>query len=220
MQTVTPGASHLQVTPIAYGTWQFGGDWSQWTNRPRWPAWSARAAARHAGVSNYGTDQITEFAAVLPAETVQPPYHLFRRDIEADLLPYARAHHIGVLAYGPLAHGPLSGTITEATTFGGDDWRSHSPAFTGPGFRRNLEVVAAPGRSAADRGATIAQLAVAWALAHPAVQVTIVGSRTPAHLEESLDTLDRTLSQGDLAEIDSIMAAAVPLGGPSSEGMT
>src|SRR5215471_16298381 len=150
----------------------------------------------------------------LPAEAVQPPYHLFRRGIEAGLLPYARAHHIGVLAYGPPAHGLLGGAITEATTFGGDDWRSHSPAFTGPGFRRNLEVVAAPGRPAA------AQLAVAWVLAYPAVQVAIVGSRTPAHLQESLGALDLTLSQGDLAEIGSIMAAAVPFGGPSPEGMT
>ena len=57
-------------------------------------------------------------------------------------------------------------------------------------------------------------------LAHPAVQVAIVGSRTPAHLQESLSALDLTLSQGDLAEIDSIMAAAVQLGGPSPEGMT
>ena len=79
-----------------------------------------------------------------------------------------------------------------------------------------------PGAShlAADRGATIAQLAVAWVLAHPAVQVAIVGSRTPAHLQESLGAVNLTLRQGDLAEIDSIMAAAVPLGGPSPEGMT
>jgi MFS family permease len=93
---------------------------------------------RHVGVSNYSTAQITEFAAVLPTETVQPPYHLFRRDIEADLLPYAQAHHIGVLAYGPLAHGLLGGAIAGTTTFGPGDWRSHSPAFTGPGFRRIL----------------------------------------------------------------------------------
>lgn len=111
-----------------------------------------------------------------PAEAVQPPYHLFRRGIEAGLLPYAAAHHIGVLACGPLARGLLGGTITEATTFGPGDWRSHSPAFTGPGFGRNLEVVAALSRFAADRGATIAQLAVAWVLAHPAVQVAIVGA--------------------------------------------
>ena len=156
----------------------------------------------------------------LPVEAVQPPYHLFRRDIEAGLLPYAAAYHIGVLAYGPLAHGLLGGTLTEATTFGADDWRSHSPALTGPGIRRNLDVVAALSRSAADRGATTAQLAVAWVLAHPAVQVAIVGARTPAHLQESVGALDLTLSQGDLAEIDRIMAAAVPLGGPSPEGMT
>jgi aryl-alcohol dehydrogenase-like predicted oxidoreductase len=70
---------------------------------------------RHVGVSNYTPEQITEFAAVLPVETVQPPYHLFCRGIEAGLLPYAQAHHIGVLANGPLAHGLLGGAIT----FGG-----------------------------------------------------------------------------------------------------
>jgi aryl-alcohol dehydrogenase-like predicted oxidoreductase len=174
---------------------------------------------RHVGVSNYSPAQIDEFAAVLPVETVQPPYHLFRRDIEADLLPYAAAHHIGVLAYGPLAHGLLGGTIAETSTFDASDWRSHSPAFTGPGFRRNLEVVAALRAFAARRGATIGQLAVAWVLANPAVQVAIVGARTPAHLAESLGALDLTLSHADLAEIDQIMAAAVPVGGPTPEGM-
>ena len=174
----------------------------------------------HVGVSNYTTAQIGQFAAVLPVGTVQPPYHLFRRDIEADLLPYAAAHHIGVLAYGPLAHGLLGGAITEATAFAAGDWRAHSPAFTGAGFARNLEVVAALRAFAADRGATIAQLAVAWVLAHPAVQVAIVGARTPAHLAESLGALNLPLSQDDLAEIDRIMAAAVPVGGPTPEGMT
>ena len=152
-------------------------------------------------------------------EAVQPPYHLFRRGIEAGLLPSAAAQHIGVLAYGPLARGLLGGTITEAT-FGPGDWRSRRPAFTGPGFRRNLDVVAALSRFAADRGATIAQLAVAWVLANPAVQVAIAGARTPAHLTESAGALDLTLGQGDLAEVDRITAAAVPPGGPSPEGMT
>jgi hypothetical protein len=66
----------------------------------------------------------------------------------------------------------------------------------------------------------IGQLAVAWVLAHPVVQVAIVGARTPAHLDESADAADLRLSQADLAEIDRIMAAAVPVGGPSPEGMT
>src|SRR5215472_3881812 len=82
----------------------------------------------------------------LPVEAVQPPYHLFRRDIEAGLLPYAAAYHIGVLAYGPLARGLRGGAITEATTFGADDWRSHSPALTGPGIRRNLNPAHRPQR--------------------------------------------------------------------------
>jgi hypothetical protein len=69
------------------------------------------------------------------------------------------------------------------------------------------------------RGGTVAQLAVAWVLANPAVQVAIVGSRTPAHLEESTGALGLSLSQDDLAEIDSIMSAGVPVGGPASEGM-
>jgi hypothetical protein len=144
---------------------------------------------RHVGVANYSTKQIAEFATVLPVETVQPPYYLFHRDIEPSLLPYAQAHDIGVLVYGPLGHGLL-------------------------GFRRSLGVLAVLRRFAADRGATIAQLAVAWLLAHPAVQVAIVGSRTPAHLEESLGSLDITLSQDDLAQIDNIMAACHPAAPP------
>jgi len=175
---------------------------------------------RHVGVSNYSPAQLEEFSAVLPVETVQPPYHLFRRDIEADLLPYAAAHEIGVLAYGPLAHGLLGGTITTATAFSPGDWRAHSLAFTGAGFTRNLRVVAALRAFARERGASIAQLAVAWVLAHPAVQVAIVGARTPTHLAESLGAAGLSLSQADLAEINHIMAAAVPFGGPSPEGMS
>jgi aryl-alcohol dehydrogenase-like predicted oxidoreductase len=325
MQRVVLGATGLKVTPLAYGTWQFGGDWGPVDEKaaisaiqnvrslginffdtaaaygfgrserllgaalaadlresrnsiviatkgglrmdgdrlvrdasPGWlrqgvesslaalgtdyidlyqvhwpdPATPIRETAgalaelvgegliRHVGVSNYSTAQIDEFSAVLPAETVQPPYHLFRRDIEADLLPYAASHDIGVLAYGPLAHGLLGGAINEATTFGPGDWRSHSPAFTGQGFGRNLRVVAELRRFAAERGATVAQLAVAWVLANPAVQVAIVGARTPAHLAESIRARDLTLSRADLAEIDLIMAAAVPVGGPSPEGMS
>jgi aryl-alcohol dehydrogenase-like predicted oxidoreductase len=324
MQTVTLGPTGLAVTPLAYGTWQFGGDWgpvdepaaiaaiqharSAGINffdtaqaygfgrserlvgsalaadlrtsrdsvviatkgglrmdgdtlvRDASPAWLRKGAEasldalgtdfidlyqvhwpdpgtpteetaaalaelvregliRHVGVSNYSTAQIEQFSSVLPVQTIQPPYHLFRRDIEADLLPFAAAHNISVLAYGPLAHGLLGGTFTETTTFGPADWRASSPAFTGPDFARNLQVAAALSAFAAGRGATIAQLAVAWVLANPAVQVAIVGARTPAHLDETLGAVDLTLDQADLAEIDAIMAAATPVGGPTPEGM-
>ena len=173
--------------------------------------------SRMAPGSSAGTGD--RWTSRLPVQAVQPPCHLSRRGIGAGLLPYAAAHHIGVLAYGPLARGLPGGTITEATTFGPGDWRSHSPAFTGPGFGRNLEVVAALSRFAADRGATIAQLA--WPGCWPARPCRSSSSaRTPHHLQESVGALDLALSRDDLAEIDSIMAAAVPLGGPSPEGMT
>jgi aryl-alcohol dehydrogenase-like predicted oxidoreductase len=325
MQTVKLGATGLAVTPLAYGTWEFGGDWGPVDDRAAItaiqaarslginffdtaqaygfgrserllgralaadlraarddvviatkgglrmdggrlvrdssPAWLRKGVAasldalgtdyidlyqvhwpdpatpiaetaaaladlvgegliRHVGVSNYSPAQIEEFARVRPVETIQPPYHLFHRDIEAGLLPYAAAHDIGVLAYGPLAHGLLGGTVTAATTFAAGDWRATAPAFTGAGFTRNLQVVAELRAFAARRGATIAQLAVAWVLSHPAVQVAIVGARTPAHLAESAAALNLSLSQPDLAEIDRIMAAAVPAAGPNPEGMS
>src|ERR1700754_3898208 len=71
----------------------------------------------HVGVSNYTKAQMREFAETLPVETLQPPYHLFRRDIEADILPYCREHNVGVLVYGPLAHGLLTGTLNRHTVF-------------------------------------------------------------------------------------------------------
>jgi aryl-alcohol dehydrogenase-like predicted oxidoreductase len=173
----------------------------------------------HVGVSNYDAQQMAEFAKTLPVETVQPPYHLFRREIEDELLPYCREHDIGVLVYGPLAHGLLTGTLSENTTFASDDWRSRSAMFTGEGYRRNLAAVHALDKFAADRGMTVSQLAIAWTLANPAVHVAIVGARQAHHVQDSLAAADLSLSKADLTAIDTIMASATPVAGPSPEGM-
>jgi aryl-alcohol dehydrogenase-like predicted oxidoreductase len=85
---------------------------------------------RHVGVSNFDAKQVDEFARWRAVETLQPPYHLFRREIEAELLPYAQEHDMGVLVYGPLAHGLLSGALREDTVFAPDDWRSQSDLCT------------------------------------------------------------------------------------------
>src|SRR5207237_7981044 len=85
---------------------------------------------RHVGVSNYNVKQMDELARSGRVETLQPPYHMFRRDIEAEILPYAAEHDIGVLVYGPLAHGPLAGAMSTGTTFPADDGRRQSPALT------------------------------------------------------------------------------------------
>lgn len=172
---------------------------------------------RHVGVSNYSTEQIAEFSRTRPVETLQPPYHLFRREIESDLLPYAREHGIGVLVYGPLAHGLLGGAMDERTSFPEDDWRSGSAVFKGEGFERNLAAVRRLAELARERGATVSQLAIAWTLANPAVQVAIVGARRSDHLAESLDAADLRLGDEDLARIEQIMSDAVAVTGPSPE---
>jgi aryl-alcohol dehydrogenase-like predicted oxidoreductase len=163
---------------------------------------------------------MAEFAPTRPVETVQPPYHLFRRDIEAELLPYAREHDIGVLVYGPLAHGLLSGSMRADASFADDDWRSASPAFLGNAFTRNLEVVDQLRRFAAQElGCSVAQLALAWTLANPAVNVAIVGARHPDHIEDSVAAAALSLSTAELEQIDRIMAGSVAIGGPSPEAM-
>jgi aryl-alcohol dehydrogenase-like predicted oxidoreductase len=175
---------------------------------------------RHVGVSNYDVQQMDDMAAHGYVETDQPPYHLFRRDIEAEILPYATANDIGVLVYGPLAHGLLSGRMDAATTtFADDDWRHGSPDFSGETFRRNLSVVERLRVFGADRGLSLPTLAVAWSISHPAVHAAIVGARRPAHLDDLVAAADVSLSASDLDEIDRIVADASPVRGPSPEGM-
>ena len=174
---------------------------------------------RHVGVSNYSAKQMDELARYGRVETLQPPYHMFRRDIEAEILPYTAEQDIGVLAYGPLAHGLLTGTMSIHTTFPADDWRSHSSDFTGERFRRNLHAVDQLKDFAREHAISLPQLAVAWTLSHPAVRVAIVGARRPAQLEETAAAADVTLSDDDRREIDRVLAGALPVVGPSPEGM-
>jgi aryl-alcohol dehydrogenase-like predicted oxidoreductase len=172
---------------------------------------------RHIGVSNFDGRQMDEFSRSRQVETLQPPYHLFGREVEADALPYAREHDIGVLVYGPLAHGLLSGSMTEETRFADDDWRSRSPLFHGDQFHRNLEKVADLERLAADRGATVSQLAIAWTLANPAVDVAIVGARSEEHVAQALDATELVLEPADLERINQIMSGAVEVTVPIPE---
>jgi aryl-alcohol dehydrogenase-like predicted oxidoreductase len=174
----------------------------------------------HVGVSNFDVAQMAEFGKTRPLETLQPPYDLFRRDIEEEILPYAREHDVGVLVYGPLAHGLLTGAMDENTTFAPDDWRSGAPFFRGERFRRNLRVVRDLAKLAGEEfGVSVSQLAIAWTLANPAVHVAIVGTRNPSHIEDSIAAAGLKLSEGDLKQIERIMADALPMSGPHPEMM-
>jgi aryl-alcohol dehydrogenase-like predicted oxidoreductase len=172
---------------------------------------------RHVGVSNFDAAQIEEFSRTLQVETLQPPYHLFRREIERNVLPYCAEHEIGVLVYGPLAHGLLSGAFDENPRFPEGDWRARSDVFKDETLRRNLAAVAELERLAAERGWKLSQLAVAWTLAHAAVHVAIVGTRNPAHIAEAVEAAQITLHDSDLDAIDEIMGGAVQVGGPTPE---
>ncbi|RBM18416.1 aldo/keto reductase [Streptomyces sp. PT12] len=173
---------------------------------------------RHVGVSNYGVEQMEEFAAVRPVETLQPPYHLFRRAVEERVLPYAVEHGVGVLAYSPLASGLLTGRIDESTTFADGDWRGGATAFTGDALKRNVAVVRELAAFAEERGMTVSQLAIAWVLARRGVDVAIVGARSSANIEASAAAADVELSAADLAAIDEITADAVQIEGSTPEG--
>lgn len=174
---------------------------------------------RHVGVSNYDAEQMAAFDRTRPVETLQPPYHLFRRGIEDEILPYAREHDIGVLVYSPLGSGLLTGRLTPQSTFESSDWRSQSSAFRGEALRRNLEVVDRLSEFAAERGISVSQLAIAWVLAQRGVHVAIVGARSARNIEDSLAAAEVEFSADDLAEIERIAADGVQVEGASPEGV-
>lgn len=162
----------------------------------------------HVGVSNYDPAQMEAFSRVLPVETVQPPYNLFERGAEADVLPYARERNIGVLVYSPLASGLLSGAYDERTVFPEDDWRHESPLFTKEALRRNVAAVRELRGLAGERGVEVGQLAIAWTLAHPAVHVAIVGARRPPHIASAAQAAAIELGDPELEAIDEMMRDA------------
>jgi len=180
----------------------------------------AAGKVRHVGVSNFDPAEMEEFSLTLPVETLQPVYHLFRRDIEDYVLPYTKSQDIGVLVYGPLGHGLLGGALTLETRFAPDDWRSRSDVFRGEPYRRNLRVVSALDRFAQlELGTTVSRLAIAWVLANPAVQVAIVGTRNPAHIDDAIAGADLELDRSALRRIEDIISDEVRVGGPSPESV-
>ncbi|HEY5267095.1 MAG TPA: aldo/keto reductase [Acidimicrobiales bacterium] len=180
----------------------------------------ASGKIRHVGVSNFDATQMETFSAVLSVETDQPAYHIFRRDVEHELFPYTTANNIGVLVYGPLAHGLLGGNLRPDTRFASDDWRATSSVFQGVAYEHNLKKVAELEEFAQrELGITIGQLAVAWTLANPAVHVAIVGTRNPSHVQEALAAGDLVFDASTMSKINDIIRGVVLVDGPSPEGI-
>lgn len=161
---------------------------------------------RWVGVSNFDVPLLRRALSVRHVDSLQPPYSLFDRAVEPEILPFCRENGIGVVAYSPLASGLLSGRYTEQTTFPPGDWRSRSPMHTGEGLRRNVRRVARLQEMAARTGHTVAQLGVAWVLGNPAVTSAIVGVRRPSHVTDILAAADYVLSEAEWQEAARIVS--------------
>ncbi|MGI5337888.1 aldo/keto reductase [Streptomyces sp. CA-181903] len=167
---------------------------------------------RHIGLSEVGADTLRRAAAVAPVSDLQIEYSLISRGIEDRILPTARELGIGVTAYGVLSRGLISGHFGRDRRLAADDFRGVSPRFQGENLQRNLDLVDALRKAAEQRGATVAQTAIAWVLAQGADIVPLVGARTRERLGEALGALDVTLGPDDLAAIETAIPADAAAG--------
>lgn len=164
---------------------------------------------RFAGVCNFSVEQLNRAQAIHPVTSVQPPYSMLKRDIEAAIVPWCQTHNAGILAYSPMQAGLLTGAFTRerAAALGDDDWRSRNPYFQEPMLSANLRVVDGLRPIAARLGITVAQLALAWVLRLPVVTSAIAGARRPDQIEETVKAGSIQLPADVLAEIDGLLAA-------------
>ena len=150
---------------------------------------------RHGGVSNFSVEQMRKCLETFQIVCNQVGYHLFDFRPEAEIFPFCEQNGIGVMAYGPLAHGLLTGSMTPDTVFEDDDWRRSltafgQPIFEGETFLRNLDKVEDLKEIAESSDRTIAQLALAWVLANPVITVALSGTRRAAEIEENVEATE------------------------------
>lgn len=167
---------------------------------------------RHVGLSEVGADTIRRASAVHPVSDLQIEYSLISRGIEEDILPACRALGIGITAYGVLSRGLISGHW-QREAGGAGDFRAVSPRFQGENVEHNLALVEALRQVAAQKGVSVAQIAIAWVAAQGDDIVPLIGARQRNRLTEALGAAQVTLSQPDLAAIEG----AVPKGAAAGE---
>jgi aryl-alcohol dehydrogenase-like predicted oxidoreductase len=176
--------------------------------------WSAlielkmQGKVREIGVSNHSVAQMKRLHAMHPIASLQPPYSMLKRDIEAEVLPFCEANGIGIVCYSPMQKGLLTGkfTLERAQTLSEKDHRSRDPQFQSPNIDAHLGLVDCLKPMAEKHGRSVAQLAIAWVLRHAAMTSAIVGSRRPDQVAETAAAADWTLSEQDLQTIEQLLA--------------
>lgn len=157
---------------------------------------------KHFGLSESDAATIRRAHAVQPVTAIQSEYSLWWRTVEADVLPACEDLGIGFVPYSPLGRGYLTGAINESTTFHSSDIRSRNPRFTPEAIKANQVVIDLLTRIGTQKGATPAQIALAWLLAQKPWIVPIPGSRKIERLDENLGAVAVELTPDDLQEID------------------
>jgi aryl-alcohol dehydrogenase-like predicted oxidoreductase len=170
--------------------------------------------ARFVGVSNFKQADIEACMQVRRVDVAQYGWHMFDRRMDAEIFPYCVEQDIGVMAYGSLAFGLLTGTFTEDMDFGSEDWRARQgkmgsiklfDSLFGPdAFPRNVRAVDELKAIAARYDRSLPQLALRWATSHPAVSTALVGCRTVAEVEDNAGAVGWVIADEDLAEMDTI----------------
>jgi aryl-alcohol dehydrogenase-like predicted oxidoreductase len=153
---------------------------------------------RAAGVSNYSVEQMARASEVVELSSNQVPYSMVLRDIEADVIPWCLENDCGILAYSPLQRGLLTGKITPETRFAPGDSRPETPHFRKNNLIRTNEFLEKIKPLAAEKGATLSQLVIAWTLLQPGITVALVGARTEEQVKQNAGAWEVKLSSEDL----------------------
>jgi aryl-alcohol dehydrogenase-like predicted oxidoreductase len=190
--------------------------WPRWGSSPAgWDpgtveeGWQAMAdlqragKVRYIGASNFTVDDLRRAQAIAPVTSVQPPYSLLRRDIEADVLPWCLEHGAGAIVYSPMQSGLLTGSMTRErlAALPENDWRRRGKFFQEPYLTTALDLVERLKTVAARHGRTPGEVAISWVLRNPAVTGAIVGARRPDQLDGIVGAADLELTDQDVRQL-------------------
>ena len=177
--------------------------------------WSAMAdlkrqgKVRHIGVSNFSPSQMERCLEIAPITSLQPPYSMLNRAVEAEILPYCVSHRIGVINYAPMHSGLLTGAMSKErfANLPPDDFRRNAKNYQEPLFSRNLAIADFLKQIGARHGVSAGVVAIAWTLANPAITAAIVGGRSPQQVEGVWPAAKFRLSSDEMQEIEAFLAA-------------
>jgi aryl-alcohol dehydrogenase-like predicted oxidoreductase len=163
---------------------------------------------RFFGLSEAGAQTIRRAHATFPVSALQSEYSLWERALEDEILPTVRELGIGLVPYSPLGRGFLTGDVRRAEEYGEDDYRRNDPRFQGANYDANVKAAEAVRETAASKGVTAGQLALAWLLHQGRDVVPIPGTKRRARLEENLGAAEIRLTDAELAELELPVSGA------------